>query len=109
MTSSIMPKSCCLLISARAAIRPFKASIHWLRLFLRVLKSPLYVSVIFGGMLPFEISSTYFAATFSGLITASRTRLKPSITGLHSKYASEASDRVCSFPSTAAVAKRSVS
>ena len=49
-----------------SASRPFITSMQALRLFLISLKSPLYVSVIFAGMLPLEIRSTYSAVTLIG-------------------------------------------
>ena len=42
-----------------------------------VLKSPLYVSVIFAGISPFEIWSTYLADTFNGPMTESSVSLTP--------------------------------
>ena len=56
-------------------------SMQELRLFLILLKSPLYVLVIFGGMSPLEMRSTYAAVTFKGPITASSVALRPSIIG----------------------------
>ena len=82
------------------------ASIHWFRLFLISLKSPLYESVIFGGMSPFEIRSTYSAATLSGPMTASRVAFTPSTILRKSPRCFVASARVSSFPSTAATDKR---
>ena len=75
---------------------------HWLRLFLRVLKSPLYVSVIFGGMLPLEMSSTYFAATLSGIMTASSVSLMPPTMSLKEPENFFASARVARRPALAA-------
>ncbi len=75
---------------------------HVFRLFLISLKSPLYESVIFGGMSPLDIRSTYFAATFKGPITASRVSFTPSTTWRKSPRCFVASARVSSFPFTAA-------
>ena len=66
-----------------ATSRPME-SMQTFRLFLISLKSPWYVSVILGGMSPFEMRSTYSADTFKGLMTLSSVRLKPSMTFLKS-------------------------
>ncbi len=77
---------------------------HLLRLFLISLKSPLYSSVIFGGISPLLMRSTYSAATFSGPITASSVSFTPVTMPLNSKFTFSGSPRVASCPFTAASA-----
>ncbi|TEB06440.1 hypothetical protein Pmgp_03730 [Pelotomaculum propionicicum] len=89
--------------------RPLTASIQPFTLFLISLKSPLYSSVIFGGMSPLEIRSTYSAATLRGPITASRVLLTPSTTLRKSPSCLLTSALASSFPSTAALASMSAS
>ncbi|MPN04964.1 hypothetical protein SDC9_152213 [bioreactor metagenome] len=69
------------------------------------MKSPLYVSVILGGISPLDICSTYFAATLSGVITASKVLLTPVISSLYAPLCLLASARVANSPATAALAK----
>ena len=73
-----LPSTAALTSRFASATSALTLSMQLFRLFLISLKSPLYLSVILGGMSPFEIRSTYSAATFSGPITASSVWLTPS-------------------------------
>ncbi len=73
-----LPAIAALISTSRSWFRKWTTSISALRLFLISLKSPLYVSVILGGMSPLEMRSTYSADTFRGLITASSIPFSPS-------------------------------
>ena len=53
-----LPSTAATLSAFASATRAFTASTHWLRLFLISLKSPLYLSVILGGISPLEMRST---------------------------------------------------
>ena len=52
------PRSCWVDIRFISSMSPLKESMQVLRLFLMVLKSPWYVSVILAGMSPLAIRST---------------------------------------------------
>src|ERR1039457_5195702 len=77
-TASLPSNIACLSVRPSPTIRLME-SMQTFRLFLISLKSPTYVSVIFGGMSPLEMRSTYSAETFNGLITESSIPLRLSM------------------------------